>query len=453
MLVLGLSLLAFIITILLLVSVHEFGHFAVAKALGVKVLIFSLGFGPAIVRRHAKSGTEYRIAWLPLGGYVKLLDEAEGEVTAQDKHLAFNRQSLWARTAIVIAGPAINVLFAIVAFWLMWMIGVEQVKPVVGQIMPASIAELSGIPAGSTIAAIDRKKTENWQKVSLALISRLGNTGTMLVTAVPPNAKEAQDYSLPLKDWRIDKLQPDPIKALGVVPFFPPMPPIINAIKEKSPAANSPLQVGDKWLSINGKPVTDWVDISQFLRAHPGETIQVKVQRGNSVQSFPVQIGRKWSGVKHHGYLGVEVQSPQWPADMKQMQKLSPQSAFVQAVQDTWDFAGFNFMVLGKMITGKISLFSLGGPIAIFETSGMAFAQGLSIYIGFLAIISVMLACLNILPIPGLDGGHLLFFLIESIIRRPIPIPVQALILRIGMIFLIVLIIQASINDVMRAFA
>lgn len=452
MLALALYLLAFLITILLLVSVHEFGHFAVAKALGVKVLIFSLGFGPSILHRRSKSGTEYRIACLPLGGYVKLLDESEGPVSDQEKSLAFNRQPLLARAAIVLAGPAINFLFAVVALWFMWMLGVDHVKPIVKQVEPNSIAQISGLPAGSEIIAIDSHPTHDWQKISLALVRQLGNTGVMKVTAIPPNSDQPQVYNLPLKNWKIDKYQPDPIKGLGFIPYLPPIPAIISGIMEDSPAAHSQLRVGDKWLSINDKPFNDWRDISEFLRAHPNETVQVKVDRNGAILNFPVEIGKKWSGFKRHGYLGVEITPPVWPGTIKQVLKLSPVSALMQSLRDTWDFTAFNFIVLGKIITGKISLLSLGGPIAIFETSGIAFAQGLSVYIGFLALISIMLGSLNLLPIPGLDGGHLLFVLIESIIRRPIPLNVQILILRIGMIFLIVLIVQASINDLMRAF-
>lgn len=452
MLILGLSLLAFLITILVLVSVHEFGHFIVAKALGIKVLIFSLGFGPAIVRRRSKAGTEYRIACLPLGGYVKLLDEHEAPVPEHEKAGAFNNQSLWKRAAVVLAGPAINFIFAIVVLWCMWVIGVEQTKPIVGKVISGSIAQQAGLPEGAEILSINAHSTPNWQKLSLALIRQLGSKDQMQLSALNPLNKKIEHYTFQLKNWKVDRFQPDPVKSLGLVPYLPPMPPIINQIKSGSPAANAGLQIGDKLLAINDQAMSDWSEISEFLRDHPNQEIQLSLLRQGRQMTIPVSIGKKLWGLKSYGYLGIMVAPPQWEDKLKQSVRLQPLSALGQALQDTWDFTAFNFIVLGKMITGKISLLSLGGPIAIFETSGMAFVQGLTVYLGFLALISIMLGSLNLLPIPGLDGGHLLFFIIESIIRRPIPLAVQALILRIGVIFLLVLMFQATINDLIRTF-
>ncbi len=347
----------FLITISVLVIVHEWGHFVVARCFKVKVLRFSIGFGKALWRRPSKSGTEYVIALLPLGGYVKLLDEREGPVPDEDKDQAFNRQPFWKRTAIVLAGPLINILFAIIVFTIIWMIGVTQARPIIGEVIPNSIAAESGVPAGGEIVVIGKQTTHDWQSVMLALVRQLGNKGSINFHILSAAANQPQSYSLSITDWVIDPLEPNILKSLGIVPSSPPI-----------------------------------------LR---------KVQ-------FP---------------LG---------------------GALIQAVNQVETLVVFNFIAIGKLVSGKISLLSLGGPISIYQTSSIAFSQGVLIYLAFLGIISVMLGCLNILPIPGLDGGHLLFFIIEAIIRRPVSVALQVLILRIGFIFLAVLIFQATINDLMR---
>jgi regulator of sigma E protease len=449
-----LNFLVFLVSVLLLITIHEFGHFWVAKRLGVKVVKFSVGFGRAIWHRSGRDGTEYAIAILPLGGYVRLLDERDGgEIAEADRPYAFNRQALWKRALIILAGPGINVLFAIFAFWIMWMAGVERVKPVVGEIVPNSIAAQSGLPAGAEIFNVDGQKTLNWQKINILIISKIGDQDSLIIKALIPGEHQLRTYSLPLKDWKIDALQPDPLKSLGIMPYEPKIEPVIGKVLPGSPAASAELQRNDRILTIAGQSITRWSDIIKQINAHPSQFMQMTLQRGGQTLSLNVKIGRQLSGFKWIGYMGIEPYSINWPPGMVYTVKFSPAQAFLHSLSEIKILTQFNYLVLGKMIMGKVSTQSLGGPISIYQTSSLAYMQGLVIYIGFLGLLSLMLALINILPIPGLDGGHLLFFVIEGIIRRPLSTGVQVLIIRIGFLFLLLLMVQATLNDFLRVFA
>lgn len=444
--------LIFLVTILVLVTVHEFGHFIVAKWTGVRVLRFSIGFGRPLLRWYGKkSGTEYIVAWLPLGGYVKLLDEREGEVKPEDLAYSFNRKPLWIRTAVVIAGPGINLLFAILAFWIVFMVGTEQIKPFIGQVPTNSIAAQAGVPSHSQIISIDKHRTDTWQAIVMRIIRHLGNKDEMLV-GTQTREGVTNVYTLPLVHWKIDSLNPDPLESLGLVPLQPPVPSIVYSVVPEGPAAKQGILPGDKILAINNRPITNWFDFIRFIQTHPQMKINLLVERNHKTLPMTVEIGRKLRRWRWVGYLGIESLPPKWPEGIKVFRQYSPLSAFLAANDQTWTFFEFNFILLGKMLTGKVSLQSLGGPIAIFRDAGMAFRQGVVAYTSFLGIISIMLAFVNILPIPGLDGGHLLFFGIEAVMRRPLSLALQLLIVRLGFIFLIVLILQATFNDLMRIF-
>lgn len=452
MLELLLSIAAFLITLLLLISVHEYGHFITAKALGVKVLAFSLGFGKAIWRRKSKAGTEYRIAMLPLGGYVKLLDENEMDVPKEQRHLAFNRQPLWVRTSVVVAGPLINVLFAILAIWIVWMIGVERVKPVIGEVIGGSIVAKSGVDSGSIIKAVNQKPVQSWQEAALIITEKLGDKDNLIITTINPKGLE-KDYVLPLRNWHIDNLQPDPLRSLGIIPAHLMIPAVIYEIEAGSPAAASALAKNDRIIKIDNVAMSDWMDVANFLQSHPDKKVEIVVEQQGKSKAINLKLGHKSSGFKQSGYLGIQIQPPADLASLMFTTRLSPWPAFKKSLTSTWNLISFNFVIIGKLITGKVSLFTIGGPISIYQTSAMAFSQGFVIFLSFLALLSVMLAVVNILPIPGLDGGHLLFFLIEGVTRRPISAAMQGLILRIGIIFLILLMFQATVNDLMRSFS
>lgn len=445
------NLAVFLLSILALVTVHEFGHFWVAKRLGVKVLKFSIGFGRPIWRHQAASGTEYCIAILPLGGYVKLLDESEGSVSEQDQALAFNRQPLWKRACIVIAGPGINILFAIFAFWCVGILGRDLITPVIGSVLPDTPAAEAQIPAHTEIVSLNDRPVRSWQTVSMRLVGWFGATGELPITVRPLGDSKTQRYVLKLQDWSPNnELQPDPLSSLGLLPYQPPVLPVIARIRPDSPAADANLKPGDRLLQVADQPIQDWSEAVKKIQGYPNQTISIQVLRDHQPITLNVKIGRKLSGYRWVGYLGIEPNPPIWPAAMQYHVHYSPWSAMTYALQQVGSYSAFHFVVLGKLITGQLSLRTMGGPISIYETTSVAFAQGMAVYISFLGLLSVMLACVNILPIPGLDGGHLLMYALEAIAGRPLSMRWQVLIIKLGFIFLILIMVQATINDVLR---
>ena len=266
---------AFLVTILVLVSIHEAGHMFVARAFNIKVLRYSIGFGKAIWRhRSKKSGTEYVIAMLPLGGYVKLLDEREEAVPEADKHRAFNRQSLGARVAVVVAGPITNIVFAVIIYWIMFSVGVDLVKPVVGQVSPHSLAATVGFQSGDTISKVDGQAVQDWQEIMLAVVRRMGESGQMSVQTRSPTGQVAE-HIIPLSQWTTDPLNPDPLHSLGIEPYRPPQPAIVDKVKEESAAAKAGVKAGDKFVAIDGVPVKDWYDLVKTVQPASWKKIHV----------------------------------------------------------------------------------------------------------------------------------------------------------------------------------
>lgn len=442
---------AFLFAIFLLVTVHEYGHFWVARRFGIKAIRFSIGFGKPIWRWLGKDGTEYVIAMLPLGGYVRLVDEREGEVAEADKPFAFNRKPVWIRFLVVLAGPVTNWLLAILLFWLVYAIGIQQVKPVIGKVTPDSIAAQAGLQPEDQIISIDGHNTPNWQKAMLAVVYRLGEKGKMQVTVQSAATKQPQTLTLNLANWSVGGLTPEPLRSLGITPYTPFVPPILAKVMPGLAAANAGLQPDDQILAVDGQSQQDWVGFVEYVQKHPGKTIELMIERNHQRLTIPVIIGSKhilpWKTI---GFLGVESKSVAFPASMKYQEHYSLAHAFMPAIQETATLSAFNFVIFGKMLIGRVSLKGLGGPITIYATASAAFKQGFVIYVGFLGLLSVMLACLNILPIPGLDGGHLFYFIIEAIRGRPVSVAAQVLAWRVGMIFLLLLMFQATLNDVLR---
>lgn len=425
------NIIIFLFAIFILVLVHEFGHFWTARRLGITVERFSIGFGKPIWRHLGKDGVEYVIAPVLLGGYVRLNDES------------YNQKPVWRRILVMLAGVTGNIILAILLFWLMFTIGVKSPKPIIGQVVPNSIAYHAGLQSGTEIRTIDKYNVYNWQNVAMAIITRLGDKDYLVIN----------NYNLNLSTWVVDKLNPDPILSLGIEPYHPFISPIINKVEKNSPAAKIGLQPEDRILAINGQAIKDWLEFIEYVQKRPNKKLNLTIQRANKPIELSgitgSKLGRGWKKI---GYLGVGSLPVKWPPDKIREQNYSVFNAFPVALKQTHQLLNFNVVVLTKLITGKISIHVLGGPITIFSASETAFKQGLMAYIGFLALLSIMLAFINILPIPGLDGGNCLFLLVEAIIRRPISPVIQGVVLRFGMIMLAILIFIALGNDLLRIF-
>jgi len=444
------SIIGIILTILFIVGIHEFGHFIVARLVGIKVLRFSLGFGKALFRWHDKKGTEFVLAAIPLGGYVKMLDESEEKVTKNELHLAFNRQPLYKKIAVVIAGPLANFIFSFVLYWLLFVVGFTSFIPLIGNITPHSLAANAGLKPQDEILDINNKVTRDWNSVVIRLMTYLGEKTQVAIKTQQFNSHTILQHTLDLTHWQMNNLKPDPLKSLGIEPYQPKISLIIGALLPNSPASQSGLQINDMILSIGQQHIKNWEQLITFVAMHPAETFLFKIKRQAKILSLPVTIGYKYDGLfQKHGFLGL---SPQfkWPAGLLRKIQYSPLTALAPAKQEVVDFTTLNFQFLGKMLTGKVSLQGLGGPITMFESAGTALNNGILPFISFLAFFSIAIGVINVLPIPGLDGGHLLFYFIEFVTRKPLSLRIQTLFLRLGIIALLLLVTQALVNDIMR---
>ncbi len=445
------SILAAIFAIFIVVLIHEMGHFMVARWNGVKVLKFSIGFGKALWSyRSKKSGAEYVIGMLPLGGYVRMLGEEDDVVDSSELEHAYSRKSVWARIAIVLAGPVINFLLALLIFWAIFLSGVTHVRPVIGKVTAGSIAAQGGLHPGDEVKRVNGMVTYSWQRVVMALISRIGDKGDLKMTVLPRGSDVVQVKRLPLKNWQFDSRKPDLLGSLGFSPYIPPIPPVVAKVLPNSPAAKAGIKPGDRVVSIDGKRVNDWIPLIKQIAKKPGATITLAVIRDGKSEQLKLRVGRHKVRGKIQGYLGVYSVPPNWPKGMIQTIQFNVFSAWVSAVTQVWTVIKFNSIAFYKIVVGKISLRALGGPITIFKTAGQASQGGWLVYFGFMAFISATLGFINILPIPGLDGGHFLFHIIEVIIRRPLSDRTQSWAIRIGLFALISIMVLATLNDLWR---
>lgn len=437
-----------LLTILIVVGFHELGHFLAARWLGVRVLRFSIGFGKALFSRRDKTGTEYVLAAIPLGGYVKMLDEGEETVKNADLPFAFNRQSFYKKFLIVAGGPLANFILAFGLYWLLFIIGFNSIAPIIGAVTPHSIAADAGLKPQQEIIEIDHKPTTGWMAVTIRLMSHVGEADSLQM--VTREAQITRLHTLDLTHWEMNQLKPDPLQSLGLTPYSPPVPAIVGRILPDTPAAHSTLRMGDKIKAINHQPVQDWMDLITRIENLPDTPITLTVDRQGTMQTIQLTAAARHEGFfKKYGTLGIGADF-HWPAHLLRDNKYSIGGAFIRAWQNTVDFTNLNIDLIGKLLTGKVSLQSLGGPISIFQSAGTALNQGIAPFLSFLAFLSISIGIINILPIPGLDGGHLLFQVIEVICRRPIPPRVLMLCYRLGMITLFILLSQAVVNDLLR---
>lgn len=443
------SILLFLIAIVLLVSVHEFGHFIVARWCKVKVLRFSVGFGKPLWSFVDKKGTEFVLASIPLGGYVRMVDEREGTVTPQDLPYAFNRQPPLAKIAIVCAGPLFNFLFAIFAFWTMYVVGYTTIAPIVGKVDSPSIAKQAGIKPNEEIIAVNNEKTDDWQDVRLAILAHLGENGALKLTLKDLATASVQTHTLQLLQWGLTDEQLV-LKSLGIEPFFPAISPIIMQVMPDSPASQALLAPQDKIMAVDDIPITDWQQMVEYITKRPNQTVKLTLQRNEQPLTIAVQVGSKNVGGQVIGYLGVQSVMPQWPSEFMRKKQYSLFGAFVPAVQKTWDMTTLSFSFLWKMIVGELSVNNMSGPIGIAQGAGYSASLGFSYFMSYLALISLSLAIINVLPIPVLDGGHLVYYLYELITKKTVPEKVQVIATQIGIFLLLAVMMLAFYNDIMR---
>ena len=434
-----------------LIAIHEFGHYFVARKLGVKVLVYSIGFGPTILKwTSKKSGIQYQLSALPLGGYVKMLDEREENVAEADLPYAFNRQPPWKRIAIVAAGPLINLIFAILLFWVLFLPAQEQLNTRVGKVLADTPAAAAQMQVGDKITAIDGTPVTTWEKLNFALVDRVGETGKIQVQA--ERAGEIKTFSLPIQNFLNDQSQ-SPLDILGFTPYRPQIPAIVSKLSEDGAAIRQGMQVGDQIIAIDGVKMNDWYDVVQVVQASPEKLLKVDVLRNNQVQQLEVMPQGKRDNMGNvSGVLGVQSDPGKIviPEDFKQTIQYSPSEALFMAVDKTGQLSSMILNSIVKMVRGLIGLDNLSGPITIAKVAGQSAEMGWQTFISFMALMSVSLGILNLLPIPMLDGGHLVYYFIELIRGKPVSEQIQLVGLKIGMVLLGSMMLLALFNDIMR---
>ncbi len=446
-----LSLAALVVTLGVLITVHEFGHFWVARRLGVKVLRFSVGFGrPLWQRRAGADGTEFVVATIPLGGYVRMLDEREGPVPAAERARAFNRQPVGSRIAIVAAGPAFNFLFAIAAYALMFMVGVSGLRPVLGPPVPGSPAAEAGFRNGDEIVAVANAPTPTLNDVMLALLDEGMAGGTVEVEVRDADGRSVLRILRPGEGS--DLSRPGQLfTGLGLTPLQPRFPAVIESLQPGGAGEQAGLEPGDRVLAVDGEPVADWQDWAEVVRRHPGQALNVRLERDGVEQTLVITPAAVETAAGAQGRIGAYGRVPPELAEGLRVVVIhGPLAAVSEAMVRTWEMSAFTLRMLGRMVVGKASLENISGPISIAQFAGQSASVGLIPFLSFLALVSISLGVLNLLPIPVLDGGHLLYYLIEMVKGSPLSEAVQAFGQRLGIIGLVLLMGLALFNDLVR---
>jgi regulator of sigma E protease len=440
---------SFIVALALLIAVHEFGHFWVARKLGVKVLRFSIGFGKPIWKRKSRvDDTEYVLAAVPLGGYVKMLDEREGEVDEQDKPVAFNNKSVWVRFAIVAAGPIFNFLFAILILWIMYMTGIHGLKAVVGDIVKDSYAEQGGFQYGDQILRIDDVETPTWNMVRMNLLDAALDNKTVRIDVRDSNGE------IKLRNLKMDAFA-DPVESkdllgdLGLQLWSPPAE--LGELVEGGASERAGLKEGDIIISVDNRAIKYWIDWVKEVRNNPGKEVEVLVDRDGSQHAITLHIEEVKSKGKLIGKAQVALPTKYW--DMLDVRiDYTVFEAFEAGVVRTWDMSVLMLRVLGRIVMGDSSLKNISGPLTIAQYAGSTANLGIIPFLSFLSIVSISLGVLNLLPIPVLDGGHLFYYLIEMITGKPVSEQFQATAQQFGIFLLVALMALAFYNDILRLF-
>lgn len=441
-----------LVTLGILVTIHEYGHYWVARRCGVRVLRFAVGFGRPLAMRVDRHGTEFALCAIPLGGYVKMLDERdEGQdVTVENRHESFNAQPVRNKLAIVSAGPAANFLLAILVLFGLFLRGETGIAPVVEAVEPGSVAHDVGLMQGQEIVAVDGASTQTIANVRFALLKRLGDTGTIDISVGSALSNLQQTYALPIDRWLGGAEAPDPTRALGLTLGIPPLQPSIGSLVEDGPATRAGFKVGDTIIEADGQTISTWSQWVDLVRAAPGQSLVVRVERdGQSLDLTVVPRSTGTSGAEV-GSVGMGVVIPDIPEDRIRRQGRNPVEALSAAIERTFSLTVFTFESMWKMIQGLISTKNLSGPIAIAQVAASTAESGFTTWLSFLALLSISLGAINLLPIPVLDGGHIVFHSLEGLFGRPVPEQIQMMSYQLGLLAVFTLMVFAIYNDVAR---
>jgi len=444
------NLLSFVVALGLLVTVHEFGHFWVARKNGILVKKFSIGFGKTLYSWRDRQGTEFVIAAIPLGGYVRMLDERVDPVLPQFSDLAFNNKTVPQRMAVIAAGPIANFLFAILILALMYMIGVPTLKPVVADVRTDSIAAAAQLPNEQRIVAINGEVVRDWQAISLLLVGQIGRD-SVTFTMQDLQTEDESTYQLDLRDWRFDPDKDSIFASLGLIPKQAIALLEIASMEKGSAAELSGLQIGDKFIAAAGVSVTRWEQLVQIIQNNPGKAVPMLIERqGAEVRLDVTPQKRAMPDGFHQGFLGVMPKVQPLEDSMFFEQKYGPIDAIWQGTVRTWQLVRLSFSMVEKLLFGDVSVKHLSGPISIAQGAGNSADLGLIAFLSFLALISVNLGVVNLLPLPILDGGHLMYLVVELLTGRPVSEKAQETGFKIGAFVLLMLMGIALLNDISR---
>ena len=444
------TILYFIVAISVLVVIHEYGHFWVARRLGVHVIRFSVGFGKPLFEFKDRHGTAYSVAPIPLGGYVKMLDSREAPVPEALQHQDFMSKSPWARIAIAAAGPLANFIFAVLVYWALFMGGTTSLIPVISEVRQGSVAAAADFRAGDEILSIGSEPVASWQDVSWHLLSHLGESLTLPVGVRGEDGSQ-RTLELTLQRYLADDDTPEPITGLGLIPRMPEPGLTINQVLPDSAAAEAGLNDGDELVSLNGEPLNRWSDWVAGVQASAGQEILVDVLRdGEPLSLVAVPRAVELSPGQTVGQIGVTAQRAEIPDDWLRHSYPGPLQSLLLGFEKTGQMIVFTLDASWKMLTGELAVKNLSGPISIAKVAGDSASGGVIAFVGFLALLSVSLGVFNLLPVPVLDGGHILFYSAELIRGRPLPESVQIAAFKVGLFLLLMLMSVAFYNDISR---
>jgi len=445
------TVLAFVGVIVLLVVFHEYGHYWVARRCGVKVLRFSLGFGKVIYsKRFARGDTEWVVSAIPLGGYVKMLDEREGEVVPEELGYAFNRKPVWQRMAIVVAGPLANFLLAIVLYWALFMHGVPGIKPILGEVSVGSPAAVAQLQDGETILAIDGEAIPSWQELRWRLLT-MGLQQQQIKVEGRAADGSVMTHQLDLSSLEAKDLDGEFLDKLGLHVYQPALLPVIGHLSAGGVAQRADLREGDVLLRANGVTLQRWNELVDIVRSHPGQAVNLDIKRGDMSLSVSLTPQPTEESGKTVGKIGAapKVNEAEWQGLLTEV-RYGPLEALTQSLRKTSETSTISLKMLGKMVTGEVSMKNLSGPLTIADYAGQSAHMGIAAYLGFLALISISLGVLNLLPVPLLDGGHLLYYVAELIKGSPVSEQAWEIGQKLGIALLGTLMVFALYNDVNR---